>query len=197
MKKIMTIAAAITVATLSSTAMAGDWFVGLEGGKANNKTSGYTEIPGGQLSLSDKKVKSKFYGVRVGKYIDDNVRIYGSISKNKFNDSDVKEINQSGYGKVIKDQKSLMFSSDYVFMKDSSIRPFAGVSLGASRIGFAGKNKTGLAYGAQAGVMFQAGPVDMEIGAKYIGNNAKVKHDGAEFKLKNSRQAYLSASYRF
>ena len=81
MKKIMTIAAAITVATLSSTATAGDWFVGLEGGKANNKISASGTVYDGfseqdlSGSVSDKKAKSKFYGVRVGKYLDDNVRV--------------------------------------------------------------------------------------------------------------------------
>ncbi|WP_152553903.1 outer membrane beta-barrel protein [Endozoicomonas elysicola] len=202
MKKIMTIAAAITVATLSSTAMAGDWFVGLEGGKANNKISAsgtvHDFISEKDLSgsVSDKKAKSKFYGVRVGKYLDDNVRVYGTLSKNKFKNSKVDG------DRVVNSQKSLMLSSDYVFMKDSSIRLFAGVSLGATRVGAFGKNKTALAYGAQAGVMFQAGPVDMELGMKYLGNNAKVKLDAGEFgngevKFNNSRQAYLSASYRF
>lgn len=185
MKKITTIAAAVIVATLSSTAMAGEWFAGIEGGKAYNKAE-IKEI------VSDDKAKSKFYGVRAGKYLDDNIRVYGTLSKNKF-----KEINDNAGGKFIKNQKSLMLSSDYVFMEDSSIRPFVGGSLGATRVGIAGKSTTGLAYGAQAGVMFQAGPVDMEIGAKYIGNNAKVKKDGMQAKLKNSRQAYLSASYRF
>ncbi|KEI69811.1 hypothetical protein GV64_02800 [Endozoicomonas elysicola] len=198
----MTIAAAITVATLSSTAMAGDWFVGLEGGKANNKISAsgtvHDFISEKDLSgsVSDKKAKSKFYGVRVGKYLDDNVRVYGTLSKNKFKNSKVDG------DRVVNSQKSLMLSSDYVFMKDSSIRLFAGVSLGATRVGAFGKNKTALAYGAQAGVMFQAGPVDMELGMKYLGNNAKVKLDAGEFgngevKFNNSRQAYLSASYRF
>ena len=183
MKKISTIAA-IVVATLSSTAMAGEWFAGIEGGKAYNKVA----VSGTDKSESNDKAKSKFYGVKVGKYLDDNIRVYGTLSRNKFNDAKDKDI---------KAQKSLMLSSDYVFMEGSAVRPFVGGSIGATRLEAGGKSKTGLAYGAQAGVMSQVGPVDLELGLKYVGNNAKLKHDPVQVKLKNSRQAYLSASYRF
>ena len=181
MKKITTIAAAIVVATLSSTAMAGEWFAGIEGGKAYNKI----EV---KNQGSENKAKSKFYGVKAGKYLDDNIRVYGTLSRNKFNDAK---------GENVKAQKSLMLSSDYVFMKGSAVRPFVGGSIGATRLEVDGKSKTGLAYGAQAGVMSQVGPVDLELGLKYVGNNAKIKHDAGQVKLKNSRQAYVSASYRF
>ena len=98
-----------------------------------------------------------------------------------------------------------MASVDYVFMKDSSFRPFVGASVGASKYKLSGfGSKTAASFGAQAGVMYQVGPVDAELGLKYRANGNEIKEtipgdDGGEVRLKNknTKMAYLSVSYRF
>ncbi|WP_062270233.1 outer membrane beta-barrel protein [Endozoicomonas arenosclerae] len=208
MKKVFTAAAVMTVAVMSSSAMAGDWFVGLEGATNTDKVEAQHKesIPGGTLKETrSKDFKGKSIGIRVGKYIDENVRIYASLNKSSWNDADKfnKAVKRAGGSSKyqIKDQQSVMVSGDYVFLKDSPVRPFVGASLGVNRVEALGKKDSSLAYGAQAGVLFSAGPVDLELGMKYTrsNNSIKAKHDGhsLEFTSKGSKQAYLSAAYRF
>lgn len=97
-----------------------------------------------------------------------------------------------------------MFSGDYIFLEGSPVRPFVGASLGFARVKAFDKTDTGLAYGAQVGVMSQVGSIDLEVGMKCTGNNMEVKRcenvDGGSylsFKNKSIRMAYLSTSYRF
>ena len=125
MKK-LAIAASLAVTALSSSAMAGDWFVGIEGGKAHNEMSLSGKALDESFSVSKRKIKSNSYGIRVGKYVTDNIRLYGTYSKNKFSDGDVNAFNgvMTNVDADIKSQQNLMFSGDYVFMKDSAFRPF-------------------------------------------------------------------------
>ncbi|MGI9278778.1 MAG: outer membrane beta-barrel protein [Endozoicomonas sp.] len=211
MNKVFTAAAVMTVAVMSSSAMAGDWFVGVEAGKSKDAIEGkyvdesISDFSSESSVISEKlssKAKTGSYGIRVGKYLDDNVRVYGTASKSSFKDSAVKQFNKEVPGKYeIDSQQSLMMSMDYVFMKDSMVRPFVGGSLGVNRIEAFGKKDTSVAYGAQAGVLFIAGPVDFELGMKYIRKNNRIKMshgvENASFELKDSKQAYLSAAYRF
>ena len=203
MKKLITpvlLSAMMVTGATAAHAEAGDWFVGLEAGKARNsmEAKGVFENGNGDIvtrSESSSKIKSTSYGIRVGKYINDNVRVYGTYSENKNYKLDGNKA--SG----VKD-KSLMASADYVFMKDSSFRPFVGASVGASRLKVSGAgNKTSAAFGAQAGVLFQAGPVDAELGVKYQvkGNEIKETVNNVDLRLKNknTKMAYLSVSYRF
>ena len=222
MKKVTTLAAAVAI--ISSSAMADDWFVGIEAGRTQNsieaagKASNYDGADYKSYSgkISDQKAKSSNFGLRIGKYLNDNVRVYGTYTQDSFKDSGTKAFNDfarfvGGSKYKVKDQSSLMFSADYVFRKDSIIRPFVGGSLGLATVAAFDKSSTGLAYGAQAGVLFEAGPVDLELGLKYRANSAKVQRTeykenalpggrdmvSIEFKNKSSSQAYLSASYRF
>ncbi|MGI9274658.1 MAG: outer membrane beta-barrel protein [Endozoicomonas sp.] len=222
MKKVTTLAA--SVAIISSSAMAGDWFVGIEVGKTQNNIEAAAEASTANGAnhqkvrdkYHDKKAGSNSFGIRIGKYLNDNVRVYGAYTQGRFKDSGTKEFNNTvksvgGSKYKVKDQNSLMFSADYVFMKDSVFRPFVGGSLGLATVAAFDKSSTGLAYGAQAGVLFAAGPVDLELGLKYRANSAKVQQTeirgaslpgggdmlGFEFKNKSSSQAYLSAAYRF
>ena len=212
MNKVFTAAAVMTVAVMSSSAMAGDWFVGVEAGKSKEAVEGKVNSVAEVTLFSMEshttaikgsgKAKTGSNGIRVGKYLDDNVRVYGTASKSSFKDSAVKQFNKEVPGKYeIDSQQSLMMSMDYVFMKDSMVRPFVGGSLGVNRIEAFGKKDTSVAYDTQTGVLFIAGPVDFELGMKYIRKNNRIKMshgvENASFELKDSKQAYLSAAYRF
>ncbi|MCW7555392.1 porin family protein [Endozoicomonas gorgoniicola] len=193
MKKI--ISTALMSAALMSgatAAQAGDWFAGIEAGKAKSSF----EFNSPSTKETDKKVKNNSFGIRVGKYLNDNVRVYGTYSQNKsfkFKDENAKKLAD---GKV--KEQTLMASVDYVFMEGSAFRPFVGASLGANKMKVekAG-NKTSAVFGAQTGVMYQVGPVDAELGLRYRAYGNEVKKDSFKLKHKNAAEAYLSVAYRF
>ena len=176
MKKI--ISTALMSAALMSgatAAQAGDWFAGIEAGKAKTAVEVKGQLNDIKASETDKKVKNNSFGIRVGKYLNDNVRVYGTYSQNKsfkFNEDGAKGLN----GKI--KEQTLTASVDYVFMEGSAFRPFVGASLGANKmkVDVLG-NKTSAVFGAQTGVMYQVGPIDAELGLKYraYGNEVKKK----------------------
>ena len=207
MKKIISTALmSAALMSAATAAQAGDWFAGIEAGKAKSAF----ELEGKINDLkvmdeSDKKVKNNSFGIRVGKYLNENVRVYGTYSQNKsfkFKEEGAKELN----GKI--KEQTLMASVDYVFMEGSAFRPFVGASLGANKMKVDGVgNKTKAVFGAQTGVMYQAGPIDAELGLRYRAYNNEVKDseaiipgliDGSfALKHKSGADAYLSVAYRF
>ena len=141
--------------------------------------------------ISESHFHSADVGIKIGSYFNKNVRGYGSLN---FNDYD-------GARKNV----SLTGSLDYLF-GSGAIKPFAGISLGTNWSQFDyGKKRSNFApaYGGQAGVIAQAGSVDLELGYRYLVHDNSKKFtsetDGKEFKMesKNTNMFYVSASYRF
>ncbi len=199
MKKLLVCAitsAAMLTGTANALADAGDWFVGLELAKTKHKVDA-SFSNGTNTAEADDKEKGTLYGIRLGTYLSDELRLYGTYSENKLDDVKDTLTNTEHSHK----QKNLLFSADYVFMKQSPFRPFVGGTLGGSQISYAGDSKNAFAWGAQAGVLWQAGPIDAELGVQYLRHDAEVepKYNSvqAKFKNKDTQKLYLSVAYRF
>ena len=93
-------------------------------------------------------------------------------------------------------------SADYLF-GDGNLKPFVGATIGANRTkidvsGAGSKTEKSFAYGAQAGVVYTMGSVDLEGGYRYLKHDTTFKaNTGDKFKNKDTQKVYLSASYRF
>ncbi len=196
MKKVLLAAAVVSATCMGSigSAMASDWFVGVEAGKAKNKLS---IEQSGHKNVS-KKLDHSDFGLRVGKYLNDNVRTYATITTGK-------DDGKSPQGtKVELKSQNLLMSADYLF-GDGNLKPFVGASIGANRTkidvsGAGSKTENSFAYGAQAGVVYTMGSVDLEGGYRYLKHDSTFKVSGAnggKFKNKDTQKVYLSASYRF
>ena len=273
MSSFKTTATAVAIFSVMFTGIAsaetGDWFVGIEGGAGKSSFEGSSSASAQAASAeaqlqavagakSKDSLNANSGGIRIGKYLNDNVRIYASLESTGYsgkvsvngsasaalNASELKAelftpdlpIESDGVlpieptdavtvinaaastaGKIkvkakdlgIKNSKSLMANADYIFMKDSTFRPFAGISAGMKRAEISGKTKNGFAYGAQAGVLTQLGAVDLEAGIKYRNSNIEGSYSyagmvsGAKYsasgkmKDKSTTLTYISASYRF
>ena len=192
MKKVLLAAAVVSATCMGSisSAMASDWFVGVEAGKAKHKMS----IEQTGVKNFSKKMDHTDYGLRVGKYLNDNVRTYATITTGK-------DDGKAGGSKVELKSQSLLMSADYLF-GDGNLKPFVGASVGANRTkgsisGMGSKTENAFAYGAQAGVVYNLGSVDLEGGYRYMKHNTDFKLDGGKIKNKDTQKVYLSASYRF
>lgn len=224
MKTLKALLAALSVTALSSTAMAYEWnsdrvFVGVEGGMGWNSLDSKINV-NQQLEFTGKEdnVKSKFFGARIGTYMQDIFRIYATVSWNMLDDTtlNLKSANDPEEASF-KDlrQMNILFSGDYLFMPQSQFHPFVGLTLGATqnKLKLYGLNesqeKWGIAYGAQAGILFPVESMDLEVGVKYLGNNATIEKSGSisildtpisgsmKTDMTHSKQVYLALSFRF
>ena len=93
-----------------STLVAGDWFVGAE--------VGHSEIKGkisSQYASLSGDIEGGHQAIKIGKYINDNVRVAGSVYR--FNEDDDVDVSLMTVG------------ADYLFGQDK-LKPFVGVHLG-------------------------------------------------------------------
>ncbi|WP_211830140.1 outer membrane beta-barrel protein [Kistimonas asteriae] len=195
MKKVIIAAAVVSATSMGSigSAMASDWFIGVEAGKARNEVT----VEKNTYGKASDKVKHTDLGLRVGKYLNENVRTYATITSGK---------NSWGHGadKIEMKDQNLLLSADYLF-GDGNLKPFVGATVGTNRtkIDTAVGNETerSFAYGAQAGVVYALGQVDLEAGYRYLKHNSTFKFSqgapGMKLKNKDTQKVYLSAAYRF
>lgn len=191
MKK-FTLAAAAVVATLgmSANVMAADWFVGGSVGAGFNDQS----LKGNSdLKKADGPVR---YGIQVGAYLNDNMRVYGSYNTGK---DDAK---RNGV-KTEMTQEQFLLSADYLF-GTGNLKPFAGLSIGHSDTEFKvngengfKKDKGKIAFGGQVGAVYAMGSFDLEAGYRHMWHDTKIKHNGATLKNSSDGNLYASVSYRF
>lgn len=221
MKKTTLLFTALTVSAVSSVAMAAGWednmysgdaFIGFEGGYAKPKVKVYG-IPG----ESDDKNGAGYFGVRFGSYWNDNARAYLSLNYIEQEDAYLKR--ESGAITEYKvhgvKQLNLLASADYLFMPESELRPFAGLSVGGTRTEARGYNvkdpitggnvgsfekKWSLSYGAQAGAIYQMDNFDLEAGVKFLTSGSSHHYDkdhDIKLKVNRSAQLYAAASIHF
>ena len=222
MKKTTLLFTALTVSAVSSVAMAAGWednmysgdaFIGFEGGYAKPKVKVYG-IPG----ESDDKNGAGYFGVRFGSYWNDNARAYLSLNYIEQEDAYLKK--ESGTVTEYKvhgvKQLNLLASADYLFMPESELRPFAGLSVGGTRTEARGYNvkdpstggnnvgsfekKWSLSYGAQAGAIYQMDNFDLEAGVKFLTSGSSHHYDkdhDIKLKVNRSAQLYAAASIHF
>ena len=198
MKKMILAAAVVSATCMSSigSVMASEWFVGVEAGKARNKIAVESTISDFSGKASDK-VKHTDLGLRVGKYLNDNVRTYATITSGK-------DSWGGGAGKVEMKDQNLLVSADYLF-GDGNLKPFVGATIGANRTkidtSVGNEYEKSFAYGAQAGVVYTLGQVDLEGGYRYLKHDSTFKFgkgsNSLKIKNKDTQKVYLSASYRF
>ncbi len=205
MNKITSLVSALAISTAASLAVASGWeedwagdsfFVGLEGGIARTEV----KVEGGNKTvLKEKKNKTKSFGVRVGSSWDGDARGYLTLGQTSL--KDIKGNKPGDEGVKGMKQLNVLFSADWLFMPQWPVRPFAGLTLGATSAKASDfKKKWGVAYGAQAGGLFQAGNFDIEAGVKYLSNNREIHHSqnsGIKLKANSGRHAYLAATLHF
>ncbi len=213
MKKITSLLTALTVSAVSSVAMAAGWeddwstsdfFVGLEGGYAKTKV----KVDG--ATGHDESDSTGFFGVRIGSFWEDEARAYFTVGYLKPKDA---HWNDGATEYKVHDikQLNLLFSADYLFMPESEVQPFVGLTLGAAEtkakgtVGSpAGENsfnkKWAFAYGVQAGAIYRIDNIDLEAGLRYLTNSASHKYEhrhDIKLKVNDSRQIYVAASIHF
>ena len=160
-------ATAITIAAAGATTAMADngLFIGGEIGKTQFK------VEDGINSTSDK-FKPTQYGIRVGSYIGNDLRVYANLNQGKKNENDVKLLNRQLTGSV-----------DYLF-NTGAVKPFVGATIGTNwsefnPSGHSKKSGYSFAYGAQAGILGQVGQFDLELGYRYLKHtNEKSYADG-------------------
>ncbi len=197
MKK-MLLPVVITSIVASSGAMASDWFAGVEAGYVKN------EMKITSQQAFDKADTHTGYGIRFGKYLNDNFRLYGVITTGDADETKLGNKHEA-------EQQTYLISADY-FFGDGNLRPFVGMSLGADSTDFeatVGNNKydgsdTSFAYGVQTGINYRMDNFDLELTYRYLGHNTSVKEGGIDYlqngiKMQNKRtqQLMLGASFRF
>ncbi|WP_067519276.1 outer membrane beta-barrel protein [Endozoicomonas ascidiicola] len=222
LKPIASALIASSVLMASSGVMADDWFVGGTVGKVK-QDSVFTGDDG-----SDKtKLKDTYLGVRAGKFINDNIRLYVNLGKFKDSDKDREVESESGIQQVtdtavdIKNSE-LSFSMDYVdsIFSLKNTKYFVGGTLGlnymdstvavtesvtqgnttASASVKESKGDTGFIYGAQFGVIQEFTPaISAEIGYRYAKTTNEAKMFGGNLKIKQKAQKmpYMTVSYHF
>ncbi|WP_263081547.1 porin family protein [Endozoicomonas sp. Mp262] len=191
MKKLLAVAAMTIAATSASSVMADNgMFVGAEFGKA--KIDGETTLTfGSQTKITSDYEKANQYGIRVGSYINDSIRIYGNLNQ--------AQKDEDG-GKLT--TRQLTASADYVLDTGYPVKPFIGATLGANwaeiKTDYTSESNWALAYGAQAGVVGQFGQFDVELGYRYLKLDNKLDFSNiSEVKVKDSKTPYLAVSYKF
>lgn len=199
LKPIASALIASTVLMGSSAAMANDWFVGGTVGKVQQKITLNDED-----GLEKDKLKDTYFGLRAGKYINDNFRAYANVGRFKDKVSGGDEPTRS-----IKNVE-LSFSADYVdnLFQLQNTKYFVGGTLGFNRMnawiddedGRETKNDNGLIYGAQLGLIQEFTPaLSAEIGYRYARTTNKVKMFDGDLTIRQKAQKmpYISVSYRF
>ena len=189
MKK-LPLALAVAALGLSANVLAADWFVGATVGTGFNDVSVKN---GGDIRKPDEPM---LYGVRVGTYLNDSMRIYGSYITG---DDDAK---RSGT-KTEVSQDQFLLSADYLF-SDGNLRPFVGLTIGMNETEFKvrggqniKKDNNKFAYGAQLGLLYSLNSVEFEGGYRHLWHDNTMKHGDVKLENKETGNLYLGIAYRF
>ncbi|MBQ4890586.1 hypothetical protein A9267_13520 [Shewanella sp. UCD-FRSSP16_17] len=186
MKTKQLILAGVITSMMSVPAMASDWFIGGAAGYQQNKYEDST-VGGGK-----EKEKDMAYQLRVGTYINDNSRVYGTYG---YNSEDI--------GK----QQNFLLSYDYLVPLGASNKMnwFVGATAGMTHTSIkdadlsSGNN---FVWGGQTGFMYNINDNwSTEIGYQYlkqdyekdVGNGANT----GTFSLNDTQQVYLAIDYKF
>ena len=215
MKKITSLFAVVSVYAASSAAFAmnGSWsesdlFAGISAGYAKTKVQ-VEGVPG-----EDKSDSTGFFNLHFGSFfLQDEARAYITFGYNK-----PKDAHWSGSQARVSGikQMNLLASADYLFMPESQIQPFLGLTIGTTRtkangyqlVDTTGKSlgdgsfssKWSFSYGAQGGVIYKIDNFDLEAGLRYLTNSTSHhyrEHHHVKLKVNDSRQIYVAASYHF
>ncbi len=173
---------ALSVAVITSgSALAQDknqWFVGADVGWDTRAFAGN----------ADKYDKEASFAAKFGKYLgdEDQHRVYFTYGENK-----------AGERGADKKAKDLLASYDYLYglNADNSLRAFAGVTAGYSKVEFRDNGSKGdFAYGAQAGLNYQlTSNIELEGGYQYLKRDAK--KDG--IKMPEDNRLFIGANVKF
>ncbi len=188
MNKLKMAGAIVLAMGVSANVMAGDWFVG------GNVGMGFNDLnTPSAIAEPDEQIK---YGVQIGKYINDNVRVYGIYNYGSDDDK------FAGSKNEITEQQ-LLISADYLF-GDKALKPFIGFTVGADNTEFdvSGQadfsdDDTALVFGGQAGVVYNVDNWDMELGYRHLWGSTEIEKKGYELENDSNGNAYASVSYRF
>ncbi len=209
----------------SSSAMAGDWFAGTAIGTVKQDIS--VKQDGEKATYpSDRDVAGKlddpgFGALRLGKYLNENVRVYATLGTGSVEASESGALPGISYKETYSvENRELSFSADYVdnVFGMQTTQYFVGGTLGMNQMEaeFKGayqvsnvaqsekgsKKDNALMYGVQLGLIQELGEhFSAELGYRYTKmNNAvtfNVDGDQHKFKLKDQKLTYLAINYRF
>ncbi|MCL1063276.1 porin family protein [Shewanella benthica] len=190
--------AAVIATTMSAPTMAADWFIGGGVGAQQNTYKGsYTPtiqnpIAGSPTETARETENNEFYEFRVGTYLNDSSRVYGTYS---YNSDDASR------------QQSLMVSYDYLVGLGASnkLNWFIGATAGVNHISpdfDEVSSKDRFVWGGQTGLMFKINDkLSTELGYRYLKQDYEVSGSDADgsgsIKLQDSQQLYLAVDYRF
>ncbi len=202
------IAVAVASATLAMSSIASadnNWFVGGQIANSNQKYS----VSSGNHTV-DTVVESAFkridsptqFSARIGKYINNNVRLYTTLSY-------AQDSKSEKYGnleaKAELTHYTALFSADYLF-GNYAVKPFIGASAGGQIINgelslnnaSGSENVSGFVYGAQTGLTWQfADNWNLEGGYQYLKSTAEYKTLGTKIDIDYIQNLYLSVDYSF
>ena len=187
MKTKQLILAGVITSMMSVPAMASDWFIGGAAGYQKNTYKLDSSVDG-----TKEKEKDMAYQLRVGTYINDNSRVYGTYG---YNSEDI--------GK----QQNFLLSYDYLVPLGASNKMnwFVGATAGMTHTSIkdvdlsSGNN---FVWGGQTGFMYNINDNwSTEIGYQYlkqdyekdVGNGANT----GTFSLNDTQQVYLAIDYKF
>ena len=185
--------AAVIATAMSAPTMAADWFVGAGvGAQQNTYKLDYNNVVDAESGSLRDTENNEFYEFRVGTYLNDSSRVYGTYS---YNSDDASR------------QQSLMVSYDYLVGLGASnkLNWFIGATAGVNHISpdFEDESsKDRFVWGGQTGLMYQiSDKFSTELGYRYLKQDYKVTDsdvNGSEsIKLQDSQQLYLAVDYRF
>ncbi|SQH74128.1 conserved exported protein of unknown function [Shewanella benthica] len=195
--KIKSLALAAVIATaMSAPTMAVDWFIGGGVGAQQNTYKGsYQGVDpefNGDYASARETENNEFYEFRVGTYLNDSSRVYGTYS---YNSDDASR------------QQSLMVSYDYLVGLGASnkLNWFIGATAGVNHISpdvDEVSSKDRFVWGGQTGLMYKINDkLSTELGYRYLKQDYKVSGSYADgsgsIKLQDSQQLYLAVDYRF
>ncbi|WP_153915852.1 outer membrane beta-barrel protein [Shewanella sp. TC10] len=180
------ILAGVVTSMMSVPAMASDWFVGGAAGYQKNTYKLDSSVDG-----EKEKERDMAYQLRVGKYINDNSRVYGTYG---YNSEDI--------GK----QQTFLLSYDYLVpLGQSNVNWFVGATAGMTHTSIKEANLSSgdnFVWGGQTGFMYNINENwSTEIGYQYLKQDyEKDVSNGANtstFSLNDTQQVYLAIDYKF
>ncbi|ACA84703.1 outer membrane beta-barrel protein [Shewanella woodyi] len=191
MKKQSLAVAAVLATAISAPSMAADWFVGGAVGYQQD-TYKIKETENGATESDKAKEKDMSYQLRVGTYLNDNNRVYGTYS-----------YNSDDFAK----QQSFLASYDYLVPLGAGkkLNWFVGATAGMNHTSpdfdeLSSKNT--FVWGGQTGLMYKINDkLSTEIGYRYLKQDYDVSASdtdySAKFSLNDTQQVYLGVDYRF
>lgn len=190
MTKNTLILSALITAALSAPTMAADWFVGGSVGYQQNGYEAELDDQAGndiEDSFSDEEM---LYELRVGAYLNDNNRLYGTYS---YNDDEFSQ------------QQQFLLSYDYLIGLGDRFNIFIGATAGMNSIDPVDPSFSqgeSFVWGVQTGVQFEITKnLSTELGYRYLEQDYDEEFADAsssqDFSLTDSQQIYLSVDYRF